>query len=373
MTMQDFAGNSRAVETVGRLLETGRFPPSLMFVGPKGVGKFTLATMLARAANCAERSNAEPCGACDTCRALAALDNLNEMRQQAVKDRGSASPEVYPLILRPHPNVTVLVPDGTFIRVSQMRYVVRHAYTTPAGHGRMFFLIDQAERLRGDLADILLKVLEEPPPLTTLVLITSEPFRLRATVRSRCVQIHFGLLTREEISGRLRALRPGWKAREREIAAAAGAGSLGRAAGLDLDEYRQIRSAALQVLDTTEHRKDATGGLFEATAELAGRSKSADTSESGAGLTPVERFDFVLEVIYSLVNDVLYLKSGQPKAVLRNPDLAKELEELTSRTNNRWVEETTSRLDQIASLQRRNVNRQLSLDSLALRPAGRGS
>ena len=54
MTMQDFAGNSRAVETVGRLLETGRFPPSLMFVGPKGVGKFTLATMLARAANCAE-------------------------------------------------------------------------------------------------------------------------------------------------------------------------------------------------------------------------------------------------------------------------------------------------------------------------------
>src|SRR3989338_8001171 len=103
------------------------------------------------------------------------------MKAAALKERGGATPETVPLLLRPHSSVTVLVPDGAYIRVSQMRAVVRQAYIQPAGARRNVFLIDEAERLRFDYADVLLKVLEEPPERTTLILVTAAPFELRAT------------------------------------------------------------------------------------------------------------------------------------------------------------------------------------------------
>lgn len=367
MTFADYAGNPRAVETVRRMVATGQFPPSLMFTGPKGVGKFILATLLATTVNC-EGNAADPCGNCGVCRSLSPLADIEKMRQEALKERGSANPEDNPLILRPHPNVTVLTPDGAFIRVSQMRYVVRHAYSEPEGNGRLFFLIDQAERLRGDLADVLLKVLEEPPPRTTLVLITHEPYRLRATVRSRCIPLYFNPLEKSLVIEQLKALRPEWKKTERELAASVSAGSPGKAVNLDLEEYRKTRTAALEVLRTTGLRRMNPERLFPATAELAGKTKSTG-EEKETGASGAEGFDFILEVIYSLLNDVLYLKSGQPKESLRNPDVARELQELADGAGASWVEETTAQLDRLAGLQRQNVNRQLSLDSLALRSA----
>ena len=175
MTFEDYAGNPRAVEAVRRMVSTGQFPPSLMFTGPKGVGKFILATLLATTVNC-EGNASDACGKCGACRSLSLLADIEEMRQEAFKERGSANPEDNPLILRPHPNVTVLTPDGAFIRVSQMRYVVRHAYSEPEGNGRLFFLIASKEGIgtlegyqRRRLGDIPFKVLTQmiDHPLTT--------------------------------------------------------------------------------------------------------------------------------------------------------------------------------------------------------------
>ena len=360
MTFSDFVGNERVVAVLQRMLAADRIPHALLFAGQSGVGKFTLATLFARAVNCQTRPGGI-CGTCGSCRALEALDDLGALKDAAVKERGSASPDLVPLLLRPHPSVTVLVPDGAFIRVSQMRAVVRQAYTRPAGVRRNVFLIDEAERLRSDFADVLLKVLEEPPEDTLLILVSSAPFELRATLRSRCIPLFFAPLTTSEIDGYLAAHRPRWTKAERQLAAAAAAGSLGTALSLDWDHYRQTRAQALELLRAAGGARLDPGALFDATASLAGKTSRSDEAEE-----PRKALEFSLDIVYSLLADVLYLKSETSGLELRHPDLRGELQTLSRQANSGWLRRAVESLDQIDAGQRRNVNRQLALDAWAL-------
>ena len=361
MTFADFVGNPRVVTVLRRMLASGRIPHALLFAGQKGVGKFTLATLFARALNC-QRAQGDICGICGNCRALAALDDLAEMKRAAVKAREGAHPDTVPLILRPHPSVSVLVPDGAYIRVSQMRYVVRQAYIMPAGGRRNLFLIDEAERLRFDYADVLLKVLEEPPEHTTLILITAAPFELRPTIRSRCIPLYFAPLAPAEIESVLATDRPAWKKPDRELAAAVAGGSLGTALSLDLQFYRQVRSHALEVLRAAVRRESDPEQLFAATAALAGKGPRMGT-ESGDDR---ESLEFSLDILYNLLRDLLYLKTGTPELGLRHPDVGSELQSLSHQVSWRWLNQAVGQLDRIEGWQRRNVNRQLALDAWAL-------
>jgi len=243
-----------------------------------------------------------------------------------------------------------------------MRYVVREAYTMPPGTRRNVFLIDQAERLRFDYADVLLKVLEEPPERTTLVLVTSAPFDLRPTIRSRCIPFFFAPLSQPEILSYLKVHRPAWKKQDRELAAAAAVGSLGTALSLDLAQHRQVRRQAVALLRAALDPKAGPEAFFAATAALAGKSpRGAGESENGR-----EGFEFSLDIVYSLLRDVLHCKVGTSELGLSHPDLRIELETLARLASWRWLEEATQRLDRIKGWQRRNINRQLALDAWAL-------
>ena len=361
MTFADFVGNARVMAVLRRMLSSGRIPHALLFAGQKGVGKFTLATLFARALNC-EKQQGEICGDCGNCRSLDALERLAELQREALAARGSANPEAVPLVLRPHPSVSVLVPDGAYIRVAQMRYVVRQAYTMPAGARRNVFLIDQAERLRFDFADVLLKVLEEPPERTTVILVTSAPFELRPTIRSRCIPLFFAPLSQPEIESYLKSHCSDWKKQDRELAAAAAAGSLGTALSLDLGRYREVRRQALVALRASLTQKPDPETLFTATAGLAGKGARAGEEPEGGQ----EGFEFSLDIVYSLLTDVLHCKVGTSELGLCHPDLRSELETLARQASWSWLVEATGCLDRIEGWQRRNVNRQLALDAWAL-------
>jgi DNA polymerase-3 subunit delta' len=359
MNFADFVGNARVVMVLQRMLSSGRIPHALLFAGQKGVGKFTLATLFARAVNC-EQGQGEICGRCRNCRALEAVENLPALEEAALAARGSSSPEAVPLILRPHPSVSVLVPDGAYIRVAQMKYVVRQAYRVPTGARRNLFLIDQAERLRFDFADVLLKVLEEPPEHTTLILVTSAPFELRPTIRSRCISLFFAPLGPAEIETYMKKHYPKMKRQERQLAAAAAAGSLGTALSLNLARYRQVRQEALEMLRGGLGREASPGALFTATVALAGKGQRAEDENAREG------FEFSLEIVYSLLTDVLHCKLGTPELALCHPDLRGELEGLAHQATWSWLQSAVSHLDRIEGWQRRNVNRQLALDAWAL-------
>jgi len=363
MTFDNFLGNARIVAALRRMLASERMPQALLFAGPRGVGKFTLATLVARAANC-EREVGGLCGKCPTCRSLAALDDVEELARVGHQERGSASPEDVPLILRPHSTVTVLLPDTDYIRVSQMRYVVREAYAAPTAGRRNFFLFDQAERLRHDYADTLLKVLEEPPPQTTLILVTDSPFALRPTVRSRCVSLWFAPLSPEEVAAGVQRHRPEWKKGERELAAAAAAGSLGTALGLDLGLYRALRSHALALVRAALAGDFSPPALFQASSTLGG--KAARFEDEEPPLEGRRGFEISLDILYSLLTDIVYLKVGVPNVGQRHPDLREELRLLGERTGWAQLARAVAGLDELWGRQRRNVNRQLALDAWAL-------
>ena len=118
-----------------------------------------------------------------------------------------ATVERVPLLLETHPDVWAIVPDPVRLKdpvarpvlhVGQLRAVQRAAYFKPQGRRRVF-LIDGAETMRWDLANIFLKILEEPPESATLILLAPNPFQLLPTIRSRCLQFSFTPLGTAEV------------------------------------------------------------------------------------------------------------------------------------------------------------------------------
>src|ERR1700730_9092995 len=174
MGFADFLGNQRIVAALRGALRSGRVPHALLFTGARGVGKFTLARMFAQAANC-ERLTDDFCGECATCKRVALLAEPQRLLEQGLAERGesadAATVERIPLILQSHPDVWALVPDPVrlknpvarpMLRVGQLRAVQRAAYFQPMGRRRVFIL-DGAETMRWDVANVFLKILEEPP------------------------------------------------------------------------------------------------------------------------------------------------------------------------------------------------------------------
>ncbi len=156
------------------MFRRGRVPSAMLFTGPRGIGKFTLARMFAQAANC-ERLTDDFCGECASCVRIARLADPTPLIEAGLAERGesadAATVERTPLILETHPDVWVIVPDPVrlrtpvarpMIRVGQLRAIQRAAYFKPQGRRRVFIL-DGADTMRWNDADVFLKILEEPP------------------------------------------------------------------------------------------------------------------------------------------------------------------------------------------------------------------
>src|SRR5438876_7538282 len=114
MGFQEFLGNERIVAALRGALRAKRVPHALLFSGPRGVGKFTLARMFAQAANC-ERLQDDFCGECANCKRIAALTELGPLIAAGLTERGAspdaATVERVPLIIETHPDVWAVVPD----------------------------------------------------------------------------------------------------------------------------------------------------------------------------------------------------------------------------------------------------------------------
>jgi DNA polymerase-3 subunit delta' len=357
----DFLGNSRVVVAIRGMLASERVPHAMLFSGPRGVGKFTLARMFAQAANC-QRLPDDFCGECEPCRKIGMLADLQPLIDQGLAQRGerpdSAAVERVPLLLETHPDVWAIVPDPVrakepvtrpVLHVGQLRAVQRAAYFKPQGRRRVF-LIDGAETMRWDLANIFLKILEEPPESATLILMAPNPFQLLPTIRSRCLQFSFTPLATAEVEDILKA-RTEMKAEERKLAAQYAEGCPGTAIGLDLIATAKLHRDALTILERSVELRGVSD-LFASTAALA---KSQEIA-----------FENVLEVFYSLLTDLLDLSSTSTKKVLRNPALHKELETLSRKIDVAWISKAVDGFDVLHARTRRNINRSLGLDAVAL-------
>jgi DNA polymerase-3 subunit delta' len=349
------------------MLSAERVPHAMLFSGPRGVGKFTLARMFAQAANC-QRLRDDFCGECDSCRRIGLLADLHPLIEQGLAQRGerpdAATVERVPLLLETHPDVWAVVPDPVrakdpvarpVLHVGQLRAVQRAAYFKPQGRRRVFIL-DSAETMRWDLAPVFLKILEEPPESATLILLAPNPFQLLPTIRSRCLQFSFTPLDIAEVEEILRE-RTEMKPEERKLAAQYSEGCPGAAMELDVAAVAKLHRDALTVLERAVELRDVSN-LFSSTAALA---KSQEFA-----------FENVLEVFYSLLTDLLDLSSSSSMKMLRNPALRRELEALSRQVDATWVSKAVDGFDSLHARMRRNINRSLGLDAVAIslgRPA----
>jgi DNA polymerase III subunit delta' len=360
MSFADFLGNERIVSALRGALRAQRVPHALLFTGESGVGKYTLARMFAQAATC-ERLTEDFCGECETCKRVALLADPVALVEQGLAERGesadAATVERMPLILQTHPDVWALVPDPVrlktpvarpMLRVGQIRAVQRAAYFQPMGRRRVFIL-DGADTMRWDVANVFLKILEEPPPSATLILIAPSPYSLLPTIVSRCMQFHFAPLPQADVE-RILKDTTGRKPSEIILAAQLAEGSPGLAMEMDVETTAQRRKDALRIL-TRAAQGQGFAQLFADTAALA---KDREIS-----------FERQLAVFYSLLTDLLELSAKVKTPVLRNKPLAKELEVLSRTVDLAWVMRAISGFDELYAGRRRNLNRQLGLDALA--------
>lgn len=357
----EFVGNQRVVTALRGMLRAERVPHSLLFSGPRGIGKFTLARMFAQAANC-ERLRDDFCGECASCVKIAQLGNLAPLMEAGLAQRGerpdSATVERVPLLIETHPDVWAIVPDPIRLKepvvrpvlhVGQLRAVQRAAYFKPQGRRRVF-VVDGTDTMRPDLSNIFLKILEEPPESATLILLARNPYHLLPTIRSRCLQFALMPLPTEEVEEILKR-HAHMKTEERKLAAQFAEGSPGAAIGLDLEAAALLRRDALTILERSVELRGISD-LFAATAALAKGQEIA--------------FENVLEVFYSLLTDLLDLSSCSAKNVLRNPALRKELEALSRRVDAAWIAKAVAGFDLLHARTRRNINRSLGLDAVAI-------
>ena len=366
MVFAEFLGNERIITALRGMLAADRVPHAMLFAGPRGVGKYTLARMFAQAANC-ERSKDDFCGECEPCQHIGLLAEPGPLIEQGLAERGespdAATVERVPLILQTHPDVWAIVPDPIRLRnpvarpvihMGQLRAVQRAAYFKPTCRRRVFIL-DGAETMRWDLAGIFLKILEEPPESATLILLAPNPYQLLPTIRSRCLQFFLAPLPAEQIEELLKR-RTKLKAAERGLAAQLAEGSPGVAMDLDLDESIRLRRDVLRLLERASEAR-SYAQLFAETSRLAKNQK--------------ESFEIILEVFYTVLTDLLELSCSPTNCVLRNPALGQELESVSKRIDFRWIAQAVEGVDQLHGRLRRNINRQLGLDALAVSLAER--
>jgi DNA polymerase III subunit delta' len=361
MGFQDFLGNTAAVTHLREAVRSGRFPHSLILAGPRGAGKYTLSLMLAKAVNCLSPTESDGlpdfCGVCRNCTRIAESANLEERVAEAVSardDMRDVDKRETRILIQTHPDVLIVPPDPPqlLIKMGQVRQVIHVAYFRPPVEARRSFSIFTSSAFMKEAANSLLKVLEEPPDHTSLILLTENPQELLPTIRSRAIVHRLGAIPAVELESLLAERRPDLKPKERALAARLAEGAVGRALGLDLGAYLTSRKDALVLLHTALRDPDYTA-LFHATETYrAGADGQAKTVN-------------LLRALSSLVEDLLLIVAGTP-ALIRNLDLDQDLQKLAQGLSIAWIDGAARALVQVEQGMRRNLLRSLSLDAMAV-------
>jgi DNA polymerase III subunit delta' len=341
-------------------MRAGRFPHSLILAGPRGAGKYTLALMLAKAFDCLNPTESDGlpdfCGTCSNCTRIGDAANLEALVAEAVEARDGlreTDKRETRILIQTHPDVLIVPPDPPQlqIKIGQVRQVIHVAYYRPPVEAKRTFTIFTSSAFMREAANSLLKVLEEPPEHSSLILLTENPQEMMPTIRSRAVIHRLGAIPASDLESLLAQRRPEFKPADRALAARLAEGAVGRALTIDLGVYVSSRQDALVVLRTALREPDYTQ-LFHA------------TESYRAGADGQEKTINLLRALGSLIEDLLLVVAGTPRLV-RNLDLAAELERMAQGLTVDWIDGAARALAQVEQGMRRNLLRSLSLDAMA--------
>jgi DNA polymerase III subunit delta' len=329
-------GQPFAISVLKTLLRNGKLPHALLFTGDDGVGKKMTATAFAMACNCLTLKAVldhrphldvvDACGECAPCRKITGNN---------------------------HADVIHIAPQSSMIRIDRIRSLLETLSLKPNEAQQRVVIISDAHAMNPEAGNALLKVLEEPPARTLLVLTTRQPSDLLPTVVSRCRQIRFMPLAAADVKRLLKETDSG-DTDSVEIAAALCDGSYSRARRLLDKRWLGRREWIIKVLTRRMAGDESDIRAWLAFAEMLSRKK--DLIEES------------LEIITIWLRDVLV--AGYDPTRILNRDHRKALTKTAGRIDRRRLLEQMDAVDGATTALRSNANVRLTLDAMVLRMAG---
>jgi DNA polymerase-3 subunit delta' len=334
---ENFWGNAHVTEALERMIAQERIPQTLLFAGPEGIGKATLARRFgARLLGSPEKIEQDDLSLPHNTATVASREKWPAEKRN--ED---------PLLFASHADFVTFPPDGPLRQLSipQMRVLKESAQFKPSRGSRRIFLIDHVDRAGDQAANSLLKTLEEPPEHLILVMTAENAYDLLPTIRSRATPFYFTPLSDEEMRAVVKVR--GLDRAERRIPLSAG--SPGVAMSLDLEQYDRRRSAMFALL-----RVAAGAAPFS---EWMKYSEAIARSRS-------EKLELYLKILYTLLRDLLVLRESG--ADIRNRDMRPQLEPLAQSVSFAWIRTAVKKVDDLVELLRRNIQKTIALDAFIL-------
>ena len=322
MAFSHILGQAKAITVLQNALRHQRVPQAYIFAGPDGVGKKFTALMLAKALNCHELDD-DACDRCNSCHKI---------------DEGI------------HPDVRVIAPEGQFIKIDQIRALQKDAGYKPFEGRKKVYILDQAEAMRAEAANSLLKTLEEPSADCVIILVTANVYALLPTVMSRCQFVRFVALGIEPLTALLVREKQLSPERARLIASLS-EGCPGRALAMDTEETLDKRKRMEHLLQILSSGLQDVRVLFEQVEQLSG-DKSA-----------IQEFLDILLVWY---RDMHLLREHGDARLVANADAVPRLKETAFQISAVHIRRLFEIVYQTKMDLLRNANMQLALEVMLI-------
>jgi len=171
----DVVGQEHVTTTLKNAIARNRVAHAYLFTGPRGIGKTSLARILAKAINCVKGPGDEPCGRCPSCQGITEGNSMDVLEIDGASNRG----------------------------IDQIRELRENVKFAPSSSRYKVYIIDEVHQITTDAFNALLKTLEEPPPHVKFFFATTEPHKVPATILSRCQRFDLRSISPGEIVGRL--------------------------------------------------------------------------------------------------------------------------------------------------------------------------
>ena len=337
---ESLINQERPIRILTTLLRNGALPHALLFTGTEGVGKQDAAVALAMACNCRQenpefhaenRSVADPANSCDTSVSVKACGVCKSCRKIAAGN---------------HPDIIRIKPKGPFIKIDQIRALLQTLAMKPYEAMTRFAILSEAQAMNAAASNALLKILEEPPSRSMLVLIATRRSDLLPTIVSRCQHVGFNPIPKEKIAEWLEN-EHGLAQPAANILAAVANGSFSRAQRLMNDNWLQHRKWLLDEIDQLSRQPIV--GLLALAERLARKRETLEES---------------LEIIKVWYRDLIINRYDAGKII--NCDIAAKIEKASQKNK---LPDLLSSVDAIQKTQNRlaaSTNLRLAVESLLI-------
>lgn len=311
MSFKDIKGQDSAIEMLKREITQGRLSKAYLFVGPQEIGKKKTALTLAKGLNC-EAENFDPCDKCPSC----------------IKIEKNQHPDIH------------LIEDAQNIKIEEVRQLKKDISLRPYEAKCKVFIIDNADNLTPEAANAMLKVLEEPPKDSLIILITAKPQVLYKTIISRCQAVKFYPLGRSALKEILKEEYQLDEALAHFLAYFC-EGRFGRALRLKETDIFRDKNRAIDAFFTNDN--------FELNS-----------------LSGQERLEIAarLNILATYFRDIYLLKTGLPHAELVNVDRRPEILNSLQEYSFTELDEIFNSISDSLLYLRQNINTRLLLSSL---------